>query len=144
MSAAQNQIIQTSPPSPTSKREGDISDSFVSLSKTKRPPLPKRFLELKQSLVRGREDAVIASWGRLLRRLRSENDLVAAKGPGVVPLLQFNGLEEQLPSFRDELQKRGVAVVKGVIPREEARAYKGEIEEYVRQNPTTRGMFLLT
>ncbi|KAK7968675.1 hypothetical protein PG988_007748 [Apiospora saccharicola] len=135
MSATQT---QTSTIPPISKREGDISDSFVSLSKTKRPPLPKRFLELKQSLIRGREDAVIASWGRLLRRLRSENDLVAAKGPGVVPVLQFDGLEQQLPSFRGELQKRGVAVVKGVIPRDEARAYKSEIEEYVRQNPSTR------
>ncbi|KAK7923610.1 hypothetical protein PG985_007681 [Apiospora marii] len=135
MSATQT---QTSTAPPASKREGDISDSFVSLSQTKRPPLPQRFLELKQSLVRGREDAIIASWGRLLRRLRTENDLVAAKGPGVVPVLQFNGLEEQLPSFRDELQKRGVAVVKGVIPHDEARAYKSEIEGYVRQNPSTR------
>lgn len=143
MSATQTQT-STPPPAAAaaSKREGDISDSFVSLSNAKRPPLPRRFLELKQSLVRGREDAVIASWGRLLRRLKTENDLVAAKGPGVVPVLQFDGLEEQLPSLRDELRKRGVAVVKGVIPCDEARAYKSELEEYVRQNPSTRGTYL--
>ncbi|KAK8054836.1 hypothetical protein PG993_000063 [Apiospora rasikravindrae] len=144
MSATQTQTqtqTSTSAP-PTSKREGDISDSFVSLSNTKRPPLPGRFLELKQSLVQGREDAIIASWGRLLRRLQVENDLVASKGPGVVPVLQFNDLEEQLPALRDELQKRGVAVIKGVIPRDEARAYKSEIEEYVRQNPSTKGTYL--
>ncbi|KAK7941595.1 uncharacterized protein PG986_013982 [Apiospora aurea] len=139
MTTTQTQTkTSTSPPPSTSKREGDISDSFVSLSKTQRPPLPRRFLELKQSLVQGREDAVIASWGRLLRQLRSENELVAAKGPGVVPVLQFHGLESQLSALRDELQKRGVAVIKGVIPRDEARAYKSEIEEYVRQNPSTR------
>ncbi|KAK8875275.1 DUF1479 domain protein [Apiospora arundinis] len=140
MSAMQTQTPSTTSPSPsaTSKREGDISDSFVSLSNPKRPPLPQRFLDLKRSLVKGREDAIIASWNRLLRQLRTENDLVAAKGPGIVPVLQFQTLEEQLPLFRDELQKRGVAVVKGVIPRDEARAYKSEIEEYVRQNPSTR------
>ncbi|KAK8096188.1 hypothetical protein PG999_014210 [Apiospora kogelbergensis] len=138
MSATQTQTQTPTPSPPPSKREGDISDSFVSLSNTQRPPLPARFLDLKRSLVQGREDAVIASWGRLLRRLRTENDLVAAKGPGIVPVLQFDHLEDQLPVFQDELKKRGVAVVKGVIPRDEARAYKSEIEEYVRQNPSTR------
>jgi hypothetical protein len=32
-----------------------------------------------------------------------------------------------------------VAVIRGVIPEDEARSYKFEIEEYARQNPQTRG-----
>jgi hypothetical protein len=39
----------------------------------------------------------------------------------------------------EEIRKRGVVVVKGVVPEVEARAYKGEVEEYVRKNPWTKG-----
>ncbi|KAF4951888.1 hypothetical protein FSARC_12794 [Fusarium sarcochroum] len=103
-----------------SKREGDISDAFTSLSGAKREPLPDRFRQLKVDLVNGREKQVVESWKRLLRELKKENEIVAKKGPA------------------EEIRKRGAVVVKGVIPEAEARAYKDEVEEYVRKNPSTR------
>ncbi|KAI0409220.1 DUF1479 domain protein [Xylaria palmicola] len=120
------------------KREGNISDSFVSLSGTERPPLPERFLDLKKSLVAGHEDQVTASWRRLLAHLKKENDIVAQEGSNIVPSLEFASLDEDLARLRSEIVKRGVAVIRGVIPESEARAYKNEIEEYARQNPSTR------
>lgn len=123
----------------SSKKEGDISDAFVSLSGVERPPLPDRFRQLKCDLVRGREGAIKQSWVKLLRQLRKENDIIAAKGPAVVPQVEFNDLEAGIEGLKDEIQKRGAVVVKGVIPEAEARAYKEEIEEYVKKNPSTRG-----
>jgi hypothetical protein len=32
-------------------------------------------------------------------------------------------------------------VIRGVIPEQEARAYKFEIEEYVKKNPQTKGEY---
>lgn len=121
------------------KREGDISDSFASLAGVKAEPLPKRFLALKQDLIRGHEDAVIASWNKLLQQLKIENEIVAREGPSVVPSIEFSNLDSELATLRSEVKKRGVAVIRGVIPEDEAREYKNELEAYIKQNPSTRG-----
>lgn len=121
------------------KREGDISDAFVSLSGAARPPLPRRFLDLKKTLVSGHEDRVIDSWNRLLAELKRENKIIARGGPGIIPSLDFQDLDTDLTKLRGELEKRGVAVIRGVLPEDEARSFKGEIEEYVRQNPQAKG-----
>lgn len=122
------------------KREGDISDSFASLSGKEASSLPDRFRDLKLSLVAGHEDRVISSWKRLLKALKAENAIIAAKGSSIIPEVQYSNLDSDLAQVKDEIRKRGAAVVRGVIPEAEARAYKEEIEEYVRKNPQTRGM----
>jgi hypothetical protein len=120
------------------KKAGDISDSFVSLSGASRPALPQRFLDLKQGLVQGHEDAVIDSWKRLLRQLKIEVETVAKEGSNVIPTIEFGRLDSDVGRLRGELKKRGVAVVRGVIPEEEARGYKSEVDEYVKLNPSTK------
>ncbi|KAI1162718.1 DUF1479 domain protein [Nemania serpens] len=120
------------------KPEGNISDSFASLSGGGRPPLPERFLDLKKSLVAGHENQVIESWGRLLTKLQKENRILAEEGSKAIPSLEFATLENDLTRLRSEVKKRGVAVIRGVIPEKEARAYKTDVEEYVRQNPSTK------
>ncbi|KAJ2976783.1 hypothetical protein NUW58_g8002 [Xylaria curta] len=127
----------------STKREGNISDAFVSLSGGHRPPLPERFLDLKKSLVAGHEDQFIASWRRLLVQLKQENKILAKEGSNAIPSLEFENLDSDLTRLRSEIKRRGVAVVRGVIPQKEARAYKNDIEEYVRQNPSTKGKCLL-
>ncbi|RYP28798.1 hypothetical protein DL767_007057 [Monosporascus sp. MG133] len=121
------------------KREGDISDSFISLSGTERLPLPSRFLDLKKALTAGHEHRVVDSWKRLLDTLQAENQTIARDGPMIIPNIDFHELDRDLAKLGTEIKKRGVAVVRNVVPEKEARAYKDEIDEYVRQNPSTRG-----
>ncbi|KAK7432244.1 hypothetical protein QQZ08_001189 [Neonectria magnoliae] len=120
------------------KKEGDISDAFVSLSGVDRPPLPDRFRALKCDLVRGREAEIKRSWTQLLRQLRTDNDIIASKGPAVIPQVEYRDLEAGIDGLKAEIQKRGAVVVKGVVPEAEARAYKEEVEEYIKKNPSTR------
>ncbi|KPM41086.1 hypothetical protein AK830_g5467 [Neonectria ditissima] len=120
------------------KKEGDISDAFVSLSGVDRPPLPDRFRQLKCDLVRGREAEIKHSWTRLLGELRRENDVIAAKGPAVIPQVEYKDLEAGIDGLQAEIRKRGAVVVRGVVPAGEARAYKEEAEEYIAKNPATR------
>jgi hypothetical protein len=130
--------VQTAKAAP--KRQGDISDSFVSLSGVEQAPLPDRFRQLKLDLVRGREKEIVASWTKLLRTLREENEIIAKKGPGVIPQVEFTDLDNGLDNkVKEEIKKRGVVVVHGVIPEKEARGYKARVEEYVQKNPHTRG-----
>lgn len=130
--------VQT--PKPAPKRQGDISDSFVSLSGAEQTPLPDRFRQLKLELVRGREKEIVLSWQRLLHELQRENEVIARKGPEVIPQINFADLDNGLDrNVKGEILKRGVVVVHGVIPEREARGYKTSIEEYVKKNPHTRG-----
>lgn len=124
---------------PQTKREGDISDAFASLSGVKDQTLPDEFRLLKLHLSRGREDAIKASWNRLLEQLRIENEIVARKGSQVIPEVRFSHLATDLPAALPEIKKRGVVVIRGVIPEDEARGYKLELEEYIRKNPQTKG-----
>lgn len=125
-----------------SKKEGDISSVFVSLSGATASKLPQRFADIKKQLIAGHEEALSASWVRLLNRLASENELVARKGPAIVPQIEFADLSSVKAgdNFVQEVRKRGVAVVRGVVPEQEARSYKDELEEYIRANPWTKGM----
>jgi hypothetical protein len=125
----------------TSKREGDISNSFVSLSGGNQPPLPDPYRKLKLDLIQGYHGEVAASWKRLLRQLREENKIIAEKGSRVIPQVEAENLAKGTIDSKamEEIRKRGVVVVKGVVPEVEARAYKGEVEEYVRKNPWTKG-----
>lgn len=121
------------------KREGDISDSFASLSGVKDVPLPDQFRVLKASLVAGREEKIISSWTRLLERLKVENEVVAKKGSKIIPEVRYDQLDEDLRNSREEIKKRGAVIIRGVVPENEARGYKFELDEYIKKNPQTKG-----
>lgn len=135
-------VSEGSPKHTNAKREGDISDAFVSLSGAKRDPLPDRFRQLKCDLVRGREEQLTTSWKRLLRSLQKENEIIARKGSNVIPQVEYAHLESGVADLKSEILKRGAIVVRGVVPEAEARAYKEQVEDYVHTNPWTRGKTL--
>ncbi|KAI9643854.1 hypothetical protein NHQ30_007205 [Ciborinia camelliae] len=124
-----------------SKKEGDISSVFVSLSGAEATPLPERFADIKRNLIRGHEEAVQQSFTRLINRLMFENPKVAKLGPRIVPTVNFqdvvekNVSEDSLQDIRD----KGVLVIRGVVDEKVARGYKEEVEEYVKLNPSTKG-----
>ncbi|KAK0649543.1 hypothetical protein B0T16DRAFT_428277 [Cercophora newfieldiana] len=120
------------------RRGKATSDSFASLSGKKAEPLPDRFRQLKLQLLTGNEEAVVAGWKRLLVALRCGNEEVMRRKSAIIPEVDFADLHNELRMKAVDIKKRGVAVVRGVIPEDEARSYKFEIEEYVRRNPQTR------
>ena len=73
----------------TPKSEGTIADAFASLSGQAFAPLELRFASIKAALIAGNEEAVVASWQRLLGRLEKETAAIAALGPSAVPSIDF-------------------------------------------------------
>ncbi|KAH7141330.1 hypothetical protein B0J13DRAFT_445926 [Dactylonectria estremocensis] len=120
-----------------SRKEGDISSVFRSLSGGIDEPLPQRYADIKNALACDKP-ALHASWNRLLARLREETELIKALGSTSVPEIQFSDLDKPSAEFSQALRKRGVAVVRQVIPEDEARAYKDEVEAYIAANPSTK------
>jgi hypothetical protein len=121
------------------KRAGDISDAFVSLSGQDFKPLAPEYADLKRRLVQGHESEVRDSWDRLLRDLRTEIPLIVELGSKVIPEIDFRDIDNAPETFSNELRKRGVAVVRGVVPEQEVLQWKDHLKEYIRQNPQTTG-----
>jgi len=121
------------------KRAGDISDAFVSLSGQKFKPLTPEYADLKSRLIKGHEGEVRESWERLLRDLRKEIPLIVELGSKVIPEIDFRDIDNAPETFSNELRKRGVAVVRNVVPEQEAVEWKEDLRKYIRQNPQTKG-----
>ncbi|KAF1998619.1 DUF1479-domain-containing protein [Amniculicola lignicola CBS 123094] len=119
------------------KRAGDISDAFVSLSGQQFTPLAPQYASLKGRLIKGHEDAVRQSWERLLRELRAEIPLIVELGSKAIPEINFKDIDNSPQAFNDALKKRGVAVVRGVVPEEEALNWKEDLRQYIKANPQT-------
>ncbi|KAK0868708.1 hypothetical protein LTR87_014054 [Friedmanniomyces endolithicus] len=101
-------------------------------------PLEPRFAEIKRQLIAGKSDALHRSWIRLLASLREEIPLIAKLGSKVVPVIDFKDIDHASPEFRAEHKKRGVAVIRNVIPRQEALDLKQELRDYITANPHTK------
>ena len=122
------------------KRGGDISSGFVSLSSGSDGELPQRFAETKRKLVSGYEQEVRARWRRLLDALKKEVAIVEKYGSSVIPEIAFADLPYASSEFKDAVKKRGTCIIRGVMPEQEARSYKHELDQYVKANPSTQGM----
>jgi len=123
---------------PAQKKEGDISDAFASLSGLHFQPLDARYAALKARLIRGRQDVLYDSWKRLLASLREDVPLIAELGPKAIPEIDFKDLGKPSPEFRAAHKERGVAVIRNVIPEQEALSLKTELKEYIAANPQTK------
>lgn len=122
----------------TQKKEGDISDAFASLSGMKFEPLEPRFAEVKSKLIGGNEEAIWSSWNRLLESLREEIPIIKQQGSNIIPEIDFKDIDNPSPKFRAEHKKRGVAVIRNVLPHQEALQLKEDLREYIKANPHTK------
>ena len=126
-----------------SRRAGDISDAFASLSGQQFAPLSAEYADLKARLIKGNEEAIRQSWERLLNDLREEIPLIAEKGSKIIPEIDFKDIDNAPEDFSSELKKRGVAVVRGVVSEQEALDWKESLREYIKANPQTKGAYYM-
>jgi hypothetical protein len=103
-------------------------------------PLDRRYASVKRDLIAGHEAALKESWLRLLNHLRNEIAAVSALGSRIVPEISYSDIKNRTatPAFLEAYKERGVCVVRGVVSREEALAYKSSIRDYVKKNPHTK------
>ncbi|KAL1873027.1 hypothetical protein Daus18300_004168 [Diaporthe australafricana] len=102
--------------------------------------LPKRFAQVKTDLISGNETVVAASWGRLLKQLRQEVAMIAEANFPVIPAIDFQDLDApaKRDTFLGDLRKRGAAVIRNVVPEDEALTMKSDLDAYIADNPHTR------
>ncbi|KAK6366588.1 hypothetical protein LTS17_010674 [Exophiala oligosperma] len=118
------------------KEAGDISSVFPSLSGKKADPLPSRFSELKKSLIKGNEEAITASWQRLLASLKKEIEEIKSEGSNIIPSIDYEKVASGTVT-RDQIEAirhRGTAVIRNVLPRDEALVLKQQALDYIAAN----------
>jgi hypothetical protein len=134
------QLRRASTNNNTQKRAGDISDAFASLSGQTFKPLDPRYADLKKRLINGHEEALRDSWVRLLNQLRKEVPVIAALGSGVIPEIEFKDIDSPSKRFNKAYRDTGVAVIRNVVPEQEALKFKSDLREYIKKNPQTKGI----
>ncbi|KAL2136629.1 hypothetical protein VTI74DRAFT_2658 [Chaetomium olivicolor] len=102
--------------------------------------LTPRFTALKESLTSGRESALSSSWQRLVRELPGEIDIVSSLRSGAIPAISFSDTTkpQHRERFLQDLRKRGVGIVRNIIPKDTATAWSRETEEYLKNGPQGR------
>ncbi|KAF2012423.1 DUF1479-domain-containing protein [Aaosphaeria arxii CBS 175.79] len=118
------------------KQEGDISSVFTTFSGRKAQPLSERFRDLKRNLTAGFEDEIQRSWDNLVEVLKARTEEVATKRDSIIPQINFTDIRTGSvhPSNIDAIRRTGVAVVRGVIPRDLTETLLAEVREYFAVN----------
>lgn len=105
-------------------------------------PLPARFALIKRRLIAGREELIIQSWRRLLAQLETEITEIANAGSDIIPSIDFSDIQRndsnnsgrnspRIEDFATKLRKRGLAIIRGVVPPETAKTWSKETDEYL-------------
>ena len=123
------------------RAEGSFGDAFTSLS-TGTEELPPRFKELKLQLLQNNENAILASWHRLLEAItHSTVPDIQSLGQKAIPSVDFSAIKDgRLPEYaRTELKTAGVIIVRGVVAEKRALDWKADVQGYIAANPQTKG-----
>lgn len=142
------------------KPAGDISSVFPSLSGVAPAPLHPRFASLKRQYLNGRENELQSGWERLIGELKREVEEVKELGSKVclhsllgflcaytdrnnniqaIPSIEFKHLATASPVEIAEIKRRGVVVIRNVLPENEALQLKADIRDYLRENSNAKG-----
>lgn len=140
----------TTPPLPpgakkVGKKEGTIASVFATLSGgTLEDALPDRFAELKRSIVTSSSHAehLQRSWRSVLSSLSARVDETIRLGGQCIPEIDFPSDSAKVGPVNEwtdaatfnAIKDRGVAVIRNVIPREQALQWKQDIRAYASRN----------
>ncbi|KAK3348809.1 hypothetical protein B0T25DRAFT_519180 [Lasiosphaeria hispida] len=96
-------------------------------------PLPTRFANIKRSLTQGHEEALSASWTRLLTALAPAVSHIESRGNNITPAIDFSDITNptETAAFARDLKRYGLGVVRGVVPRPDAQAAIDETVKYL-------------
>lgn len=99
-------------------------------------PLPTRFATIKRRLIQGREEAIEASWRRLLVALRAEIDHIQSRGTDLIPTIHFDDIDDpdKVAPFERDLKRYGVALVRGVVSQAQTETWIRQTREYITRN----------
>ncbi|PPQ84327.1 hypothetical protein CVT26_011435 [Gymnopilus dilepis] len=105
--------------------------------------LPPRFAALKATLASSYgpnfEENATRSWGEILEELNKLAKVTQEEGSNYIPQVNFSDLHSLSKDEIAKIKRKGVLVIKDVVPDEQALKWREELKEYVRLNPGVEG-----
>uniref|UniRef100_D8QDF4 DUF1479 domain protein n=1 Tax=Schizophyllum commune (strain H4-8 / FGSC 9210) TaxID=578458 RepID=D8QDF4_SCHCM len=112
---------------------------WANLDGDKPAPLDTRFANVKKSLIKPENYAAVqASWTRLIEALEKRAAEIESAGPSAVPHVDFSSIGPDgkfPPDIAALIKSRGCCVVRGVVSREQALAWKASMLDYCARHP---------
>ncbi|ROV98691.1 hypothetical protein VMCG_06773 [Cytospora schulzeri] len=98
--------------------------------------LPTRFANIKRRLIQGKEEAIEASWRRLLVALKDEIAHIHDRGTDLIPTIDFSDINDpaKVADFERHLKRYGVAVVRGVVSQTQTKTWISQTRQYITRN----------
>ena len=125
------------------KQEGDISSVFASLSGEAPTVFPQRFSDLKKEIIgtsSETQDRLVESWKDLLNAVKLGVEEIQQRGTDIIPEVSYEAVKNSKDSsWSAEVKKRGVVVVRDIVPDEEALGWKQQVKDYIKANPQVKG-----
>ncbi|KAI9470044.1 MAG: DUF1479 domain-containing protein [Benjaminiella poitrasii] len=120
------------------KPRGDISSVFSHLG-GEETLLDEALLQVKKDIMANTDRVLFQqAYNRMIASFEKETPQVQSLGPAIVPQVTLQQIEAnngQFPSnIADSIRKHGCVVIRNVVPEEEARDYKKEVEDYIRRH----------
>lgn len=116
---------------------GDISSAFKSSTKQD-DGLDESYVQIKKNLIKDPQ-ALKDSWIRLKLALEDGIKEIKARGSEVIPTVQFSELDNISQEKKNEILKRGCAVIKQTVLRQSVKMLKQDVIDYIENNPQTKG-----
>ena len=104
--------------------------------------LNERLLQLKRDIASSYPDFernATSAWDEVLQELAKTTQEIGQQGSSYLPIVEYDKLSSLPWDKVNELKRKGSFVVRGVVPVEEARAYKTDLETFVSANPSVEG-----
>lgn len=121
-----------------SRPKGDISSVFNTLGDKKDNMLDPTLLSLKREIAPKDPSILNNAYKRLLESFKQESFEIQQKGSAIIPTVTFAEIQanncEFPPHIIEQIKKRGCVVIRNVVPEEEAKVYKAQIQEYISKH----------
>ncbi|KAJ4424383.1 hypothetical protein N0V82_000902 [Gnomoniopsis sp. IMI 355080] len=97
-------------------------------------------VEIKGNWSPGNDGTLSASWERLLMQIQEEVRILTQTESKTVPEIDFEDMnvDHKAECFLRDLKTRGSAIIRNVIPVDEAEAWSFDLDSYLRDNPHTK------
>nr|GAT52483.1 predicted protein [Mycena chlorophos] len=122
----------------------------MTTSLTMSNPIDARFAEIKTAIAAqpefGGPDAfarkATEAWGEVIAELKEATRQIEEEGQAYIPRVSFADIQKGTLTAEKiaEVKRKGTVVITDVVEDEKARAWKADLEEFIKNNPQTEGM----
>ncbi|KAL1745584.1 hypothetical protein HDZ31DRAFT_62993 [Schizophyllum fasciatum] len=104
--------------------------------------LPPQFADLKKEIadsIPDFESKATRAWGEIIAELAIVTKAITEQGSKYIQEVEFSELKKLSKDDIDKIKRIGTVVIHNIVPDEEAKQWKSDLDEFVKTNPDVGG-----